>query len=143
MLSDAGEAAAAVAAGEVEVGELAVEGEGGVVAGAGGGALALEGAEPVALPVMVDAGVPLALLLAPADADVLRGAVPLRPMVVLRGESRSSPGIYRGRVPKGPGLCRLLTACLRPLASSLITRGFPFAQQDLTSCRADGKLTVL
>ena len=81
-----------MAAGEVEVGELAVEGEGGGVAGAGGGALALEGAEPVALAVMVDAGVPLALLLAPADADVLRGAVLLRALVAgvlaLRAEAQ-------------------------------------------------------
>ena len=60
---------------------MAVEGEGGVVAGAGGGALALVGAEPVAPAVMVDAGVPLALLLAPADANVLRRAVPLRALV--------------------------------------------------------------
>lgn len=70
-----------MAAGEVEVGELAVEGVGGAVAGAGGGALAFVGAEPVALSIVVDAGVPLALLLAPADADVLRGAVLLRALV--------------------------------------------------------------
>ena len=63
------------------MGEGAVEGEGGLVSGAGGGAGGLEGADEALLAVVLDAGVIFVVALVVGDADVLAGAAFARSLV--------------------------------------------------------------
>jgi hypothetical protein len=78
------------------VDEFAEEGDGGGVPGLGGLALALEEADGPLAAVSLDVGVPLLLVLAPADAEVLGGAALLRALVAGEGIKKLACGPFWG-----------------------------------------------